>query len=76
MKKFHGLMYFLSFPEKLLWLPVTLFILGTLDGNIHRKTFTVTKQSAKTVKLFHCETKAIYSSNKSQLMIVRIGKKS
>ena len=42
-KKFHGLMSFLSFPEKLLRLPVTLPILGTLDSNIHRKTFAVTK---------------------------------
>ena len=42
-EKFHGLMPFLSFPEKLLRLPVTLPILGTLDSNIHRKTFTVTK---------------------------------
>ena len=33
----------LSFPEKLLWLPVTLPILGNLDSNIHGKTFAVTK---------------------------------
>ena len=58
MKKFHGLTCFLSFPEKLLRLPVTLPILGTLDSNIHRKTFTVTK---KTAKLFHSKTKGIYS---------------
>ena len=41
-KKFHGLMSFLSFPEKLSRLPVTLPILGTLDGNSHGKTFAVT----------------------------------
>ena len=60
MKKFHGLTSFLSFPEKLLWLPVTLPILGTLDSNIHGKTFAVTKRFAKTAKLFHSKTKAIY----------------
>ena len=59
-KKFHGLTSFLSFPEKLSRLPVTLPILGTLDSNIHGKTFAVTKLSAKTAKLFHSETKAIY----------------
>ena len=37
-KKFHGLTSFLSFPEKLSWLPVTLPILGTLDSNIYGKT--------------------------------------
>ena len=42
-KKFHGLTSFLSFPEKLSRLPVTLPILGTLDSNIHGKTFAVTK---------------------------------
>ena len=42
-EKFHGLTSFLSFPEKLLQLSITLLILGTLDSNIHRKTFTVTK---------------------------------
>ena len=53
---------FFSFPEKLsTQLPVTLPILGTFDSNIHRKTFTVTKQSAKTAKIFHSEIKAIYS---------------
>ena len=60
MKKFHGLTCFLSFLEKLLQLPVTLHILATLDSNIHGKTFAVTKRSAKTAKLFHLETKAIY----------------
>ena len=58
--KFHGLMSFLSFPEKPSRLPVTLPILGTLDSNIHIKTFAVTKQSTKTAKIFHSETKAIY----------------
>ena len=42
-KKFHGLTSFLLFPETILRLPVTLPILGTLDSNIHRKTFAVTK---------------------------------
>ena len=42
-KKFHGLTFFLSFPEKLSRLLVTLPILGTLDSNIHGKTFAVTK---------------------------------
>ena len=42
-KKFHGLTSFLSFPEKVLRLPVTLPILGTLDSNNHGKTFAVTK---------------------------------
>ena len=42
-KKFHGLTSFLSFPEKLSRLPVTLPILGTLDSNIHRKTSVVAK---------------------------------
>ena len=51
---------FLSLPEKLLRLPVTLPILGTLDSDIHGKTFAVTKRSAKTAKLFHSKTKAIY----------------
>ena len=60
-KKFHGLTPFLSFLEKFLRLPVTLPILGTLDSNIHGKTFAVTKRSAKTAKLFHSKTKAIYS---------------
>ena len=55
----HDLMSFLSFPKKLLRLLVTLPILGTLDSNIHGKNFAVTKRSAKTVKLFHSETKAI-----------------
>ena len=59
-KRFHGLTSFLSFPEKLSWLPVTLPILGTLDSNIHGKTFAVTKRSGKTTKIFHSETKAIY----------------
>ena len=59
-KKFHGLTSFLSFPEKLLRLLVTLPILGTLDNNIHGKTYAVAKRSAKTAKLFHSETKAIY----------------
>ena len=61
-KKFHGLTSFLSFSEKLSQLPVTLPILSTLDSNIHRKTFVVTKRSMKTVKLFQSETKAIYGS--------------
>ena len=60
MKKFHGLTSFLSFPEKLSRLPVKLPILGTVDSNIHGKTFAVTKQFAKTAKLFHSEIKAIY----------------
>ena len=64
-KKFHGLTSFLSFPEKLSWLPVNLPILGTLDSNIHGKTFAVTKQSAKTAKIFtakifHSKIEAIY----------------
>ena len=59
-KKVCGLASFLIFHEKLLWLPVILSILGTLDSNIHRKTFTVTKQSVKTMKFFHHKTKAIY----------------
>ena len=59
-KKFHGLTSFLLFPEKRLRLPVTLPILSTVDSNIHRKTFAVTKRSAKTAKLFQSETKAIY----------------
>ena len=59
MKKFPGLASFLLFPEKLSRLPVTLPILDTLDSNIHEKTFAVIKQSVKTAKLFHCETKAI-----------------
>ena len=59
-KKFHGLMSFLSFPEKFSQLPVTLPILGTLDSNIHGRTFAVTKRSAKTVKSFHSKAKAIY----------------
>ena len=42
-KKFHGLTSFLSFPEELSRLPVTLPILGTLDSNIHGKTFVVAK---------------------------------
>ena len=42
-KKFHGLTSFLSFPEKVSRLPVTLPILGTLNSNIHGKTFAVTK---------------------------------
>ena len=57
LKKFHGLMPFLSLPEKFLRLPVTLPILGTLDSNIHRKTFVVTKRSAKTVELFNTKQK-------------------
>ena len=61
-EKFHGLMSFLSFPEKLSRLPVTLPILGTLDSDIYGKTFAVTKRSAKTAKIFHSETKAIYSN--------------
>ena len=61
-KKFQGLTSFISFPEKLSRLPVTLPILGTLDSNIHGKTFAVTKQSAKTAKIFHSETKAIYGT--------------
>ena len=36
-KKFHGLTSFLSFPEKLSWLPVTLPILGTLDRKFMEK---------------------------------------
>ena len=56
-KKFHGLTSFLSFPEKLLRLPVTLLILGTLDSNIHGKTFAVIKRSAKTAKLFTVKQK-------------------
>ena len=32
-------------------LPVTLPISGTLDSNIYEKTYAVTKQSAKTMKL-------------------------
>ena len=59
-KKFHGLTSFLTFPEKISRLPVTLPVLGTLDSNIHGKTFAVAKRSAKTAKLFHHETKAIY----------------
>ena len=59
-KKFHGLMSFLSFPEKLSRFAVILPILGIIDSNIHGKTFAVTKRSAKTAKLFHRETKAIY----------------
>ena len=51
-------MSFLSFPKRILWLPVTLPI---LDSYIHGKTFAVTKRSAKTAKLFHHETKAIYN---------------
>ena len=42
-EKFHGLTSVLSFPEKLSLLPVTLPILGTLNSNIHGKTFAVTK---------------------------------
>ena len=61
-KKFHGLTSFLSFPEKLSRLPVTLPILSTLDNNIHGKTFAVTKRSAKTAKHFQSETKAIYGT--------------
>ena len=57
---FHGLTSFLWFPEKFSQLPVTLLILGTLNSNIHGKTFAVTKRSAKTAKLFHRETKAKY----------------
>ena len=56
-KKFHGLTSFLSFPEKLLRLPVTLLILGTLDSNIHGKTFMVTKQSAKQQNFFTAKQK-------------------
>ena len=56
-KKFHGLTSFISFPEKLSQLPVTLPILGTLDSNIHGKTFAVTKQSAKTAKIFTAKQK-------------------
>ena len=59
-EKFHGLTSFLSFPKKLSRLAVTLPILGTLDSNIHRKTFMVTKRSAKTAKLFHSETYSVY----------------
>ena len=60
---------FLSFPEKLLRLPVILPILGTLDSNIHGKTCVVTKQSAKTVKLFHSKTKAIYGVSLTTLEV-------
>ena len=45
------LMHFLSFPGKLLQLPVTLPISGMLYNNIHGKTCAVRKQSAKTMKL-------------------------
>ena len=45
------LMHFLSFPGKLLQLPVTLPISGMLYSNIHGKTCAVRKQSAKTMKL-------------------------
>ena len=62
-KKFPGLTSFLLFPEKLSQLPVTLPILDTLDSNIHGKTFAATKRSAKTAKLFHYETKAIYGNS-------------
>ena len=57
-KKFHGLTSFLSFPEKLSRLLVTLPILGTLDSNIHGKTFTVTKRSAKEAKKFSQRNKS------------------
>ena len=72
MKKFHGLTSFLSFPEKLLRLPVTLPILGTLDSNIHGKTFAVTKRSAKTAKIFHSEAKAIYGIGISSVPVYRL----
>ena len=50
-EKFRDLTHFLSFPRKLLQLPVTLPISGMLDSNIHGKTYTVTKQFAKIMKL-------------------------
>ena len=69
-EKFHGLTSFLSFPEILSRLPVTLPVLGTLDDNIHGKTFAVAKRSAKTAKLFHHETKAIYGMYKFSTDII------
>ena len=48
-KKFCSLTSFLLSTEKLSQLPVILLILGTLDSNIHGKTFVVTKHSAKAI---------------------------
>jgi len=58
MKTFCSLISLPSFSKKLSRLPVTLPILTHMIANIHRKTFAVMKQSAKKVKLFHCEIKA------------------
>ena len=61
-KKFHGLTSFLSFPEKLSRLPVTLPILGTLDSNIHGKNFRGDKAIRENSEIFHSEAKAIYGN--------------
>ena len=58
--------------EKVLWfdvffhflkmrLPARLFILGTLDINIHAKVYTVKKQTAKTMKLFTVKQYTVHS---------------
>ena len=51
-KKFHGLMSFLSFPEKLSWLPVTLFVLSIFDSKYSQKNFRGDKGSAKSENFF------------------------